>query len=341
MKLQIFSFLAVASATAAFLSADVVKTKDGATLTGKITKVDAGAVTLSTSYAGELTIKQSEVTSLQTDAPKAIRLTSGTRIDGTVTTSDTGSVAIAGSDGNITTDIPKIQQVWPVNARDPLVGAWSYEATLNIQGTSGNKDSLDTGASFTALLVNPKDALKFYAAYDRAVTAGQKSADQFKGGIDYSSQITATTQWFARDEGGYDRVMDERFYNIAAAGYGVDFVKTPVDTFLGRAGVAYRYTAYSSRLNPTISTMAGDLELVHTYNGPRFEISNDLTYVPAFKDFANYYVTQDSFFQVPLKDIVFKFRMGISNNYNSKPSPGFKRLDTLYYLRLVYDFGAR
>jgi putative salt-induced outer membrane protein YdiY/uncharacterized protein YkvS len=341
MKLRLFSLLTVVSATAAFLSADVIKTKDGATLTGKISKINAGSVILETGYAGELTIKQSEVVSIQTDAPKAIRLMTGTRIDGTVTTTDAGTINIVGADGAVTTAIPKIEQVWPVGARDPMVGAWSYEATLNIQGTTGNKDSLDTGASFTAILVNPKDTLKFYTAYDRAVTEGQKSADQFKAGVDYSAQITANTQWFARDEGGFDRVMDEKFYNIAAGGYGFDFIKTPVDTLLGRAGVAYRYTDYTSPLNPTVSSMAGDFEIVHDYKGPRFEVSNDLTYIPAFKEFQNYLITQDSFVQVPLKDIVFKFRMGVSNNYTSKPSPGFKRLDTLYYIRLVYDFGAQ
>jgi len=341
MKLRLSSLLAVALATASFLSADVVKTKDGATLTGKISKVNAGAVILETSYAGELTIKQSEVVSIQTDGPKAIRLMTGTRIDGTVTTTDTGTINIAGTDGTFTTAIPKIEQIWPVGARDPLVGAWAYEATLNIQGTTGNKNSLDTGAGFTATLVNPKDTLKLYTAYDRAVTEGQTSSDQFKAGIDYSNQITPTSQWFLRDEAGFDRVMDQKYYDVAAGGYGWDFVKSPTDTLLGRAGLAYRFTDYDSPVNPTVNTLAGDLEIVHDYKGPLFEISNDLTFIPAFDDFSNYLVSQDSFLQVPLKNVKLKFRMGVSNDYTSKPSPGFKRLDTLYYIRLVYDFGAQ
>lgn len=341
MKLRFQSVLAVALAAASFSAADVIKTKDGTVLIGKVAKISAGTITFETSFAGELSIKQSEVVSLATSDPKAVRLVSGTRIDGTVATDDKGTVSVTGNDGKVVTEVSKINQAWPVNARDPLAGFWAYEATLNIQGAEGNTHALDTGASFSAILTTPKDLLKFYTAYDRAVSNGTISSDQFKAGVDYSNQFTPTSQWFARDEGGFDRVMDERFYNVAAAGYGFDLVRIPTDTLLARVGVAYRYTDYKNALNPTISSMAGDAEIVHTYKGPHFEISNDLTYVPTFNDFNSYFITQDSFVQVPLKDIVLKFRMGVSNDYTSKPSPGFKRLDTLYYLRLVYDFGGQ
>lgn len=341
MKLRLQSVLAVALAAASFSSADVIKTKDGTVLIGKVAKINAGIITFETSFAGELSIKQSEVVSLATSDPKAVRLTTGTRIDGTVATDDNGAVAVTGSDGKVVTDVSKISQAWPVNARDPQAGFWAYEATLNIQGAEGNTHALDTGASFSAILTTPKDLLKFYTAYDRAVSNGTISANQFKAGVDYANQFTPTSQWFVRDEGGFDHVMAESFYDVAAAGYGFDFVKTPVDTLLARAGVGYRYTEYSSPLTPVVSSAVGDLEIVHNYKGPHFEINNDLTYTPTFNDFSNYFITQDSFIQVPLKDVTLKFRAGISNNYNSKPAPGYKRLDTLYYLRLVYDFGGQ
>jgi putative salt-induced outer membrane protein YdiY len=341
MKLRLQSVLAVALAAASFSAADVIKTKDGTVLIGKVAKINAGTITFETSFAGELSIKQSEVVSLATSDPKAVRLVSGTRIDGTVATDDKGTVSVTGNDGKVVTEVSKINQAWPINARDPLAGFWAYEATLNIQGAEGNTHALDTGASFSAILTTPTDLLKFYTAYDRAISNGTISSNQFKAGVDYSNQFTPDSQWFIRDEGGFDHVMDESFYDIAAAGYGFNFVKTPTDTLLGRVGVGYRYTEYGDPMTPVVSSGAGDFEIVHDYKGPHFEISNDLTYTPTFNDFSNYFITQDSFIQVPLKDIVLKFRAGISNNYNSKPTVGFKRLDTLYYLRLVYDFGAK
>src|ERR1043166_8250855 len=80
------------------LAADTVDVKNGARIIGKISKIDAGSVVVSTDYAGVITIKQSEVSGIATDAPVAIRLASGTRFDGRVTAGSGGAIQIAGSD---------------------------------------------------------------------------------------------------------------------------------------------------------------------------------------------------------------------------------------------------
>ena len=89
------------------LAADVIETKNGARLVGKVLKIDAGSVVVDTDYAGKLTIKQSEVTAITTDAPVAVRLASGTRIDGKVS-SAAGSLQVVGADGTITTTVDKV-----------------------------------------------------------------------------------------------------------------------------------------------------------------------------------------------------------------------------------------
>ena len=66
------ALVAVALATAQ-LSADVVETKNGARIVGKVTKIDGGSVFVSTDYAGAITIKQSEVAAINTDTPVAVR----------------------------------------------------------------------------------------------------------------------------------------------------------------------------------------------------------------------------------------------------------------------------
>ena len=110
--------LAAVAFGAANLSADVVETKSGARIIGKVTKIDGGAVTVTTDYAGAITIKQSEVTSITTDAPVAVRLASGTRVDGKVTTSG-GAVQIASAEGSISTTVDKVAASWAAGGKDP------------------------------------------------------------------------------------------------------------------------------------------------------------------------------------------------------------------------------
>jgi putative salt-induced outer membrane protein YdiY len=323
------------------LSADVVETRDGARLVGKITKIDGGVVYISTSYAGDLEVKQSEVTALATDAPVSMRLASGTRMDGVVSSSN-GVLQIAGQDGTITTTVAKVSDSWPAGAKDPAVAAlerhWKYEATVDVDGTSGNKSQLGTSMGFAAKLDTPEDALDFYTAYNRQVTDGSKSADQFKAGVDYSSNFGDASTWFVRDEGGYDRVMDIEFYDTAAAGLGYNIVKTDIDTLTGRIGLAYRYDGYDSPLTASVNSAAADFELAHDLKLKTWELVNRLTVVPTLADFKNVNITQDSYYQVPLTNPSWKLRIGLANTYDSLPPRGITKLDTTYYTRLILDF---
>ena len=129
--------LALAALLAVPLFADVVETKNGARLIGKVLRIADGSVALETDYAGTLAIKQSEVASLTTDSAIAVRLASGTRMDGKVTTAPgapAGSIQVVGSDGTITTTVGKIASSWSAGGKDPEITAlerhWAYEAAV-------------------------------------------------------------------------------------------------------------------------------------------------------------------------------------------------------------------
>ena len=59
--------LLISMILAVFARADVVETASGARLVGKVTKIADGKIYLTTDYAGDLTIVQSEVSAISTD----------------------------------------------------------------------------------------------------------------------------------------------------------------------------------------------------------------------------------------------------------------------------------
>jgi putative salt-induced outer membrane protein YdiY len=337
--------LALSALGAAAVSrADVVETKDGSHFVGKITKIDSGAVYLTTDAAGDLVIKQSSVTAIGTDSLLALRLESGTRMDGKVAMTQNGNLQITGNDGVVTTSIDKVAAGWATNGTDPEIVAlerhWKYEASVDINGTTGNKDQLGTEGSFSAKLITAQDELDFYTDYNRQVASGVKSADQFKAGVDYTSHFDPRVSWYVKDESGFDRIMDVRLYDTAAAGLGYDLIKNKEDLLTVRGGLGYRYDDYYNPLTPTVNSAAADFEVLHDLKLANWELNNDLTIVPAFNDLRNVIATQDSFFQVPLADPAWKLRMGLSNEYNGEPGAGIKKLDTTYYTRLILDWGG-
>jgi hypothetical protein len=339
-KICLSAGLALAALTA--LHADVVETKDGSRLVGKLIKIDAGKVYFTTSYAGDLTLKQSEVVAIETDHPVSVRLDSGTRIAGAIS-SPNGALQVAGPDGTITTSIPKVAATWPVGDMDPAIAAlqrhWKFEAMVDVNGTTGNKSQLATDFGFGSKLVGPQDELDLYTAYNRQVSEGVKTADQFKAGLDYTSTLGDGTSWFLRDVGGFDRIMDIRFFETVAAGIGHDLIKNKIDLLTARAGLAYRYDGYSVATIPAVNSAAADFELNHDLKTANWELVDKLNFVPAFSDFSDYVVNQDSYFQIPLKNPAWKLRFGLANNLNNRPPPGIKKLDTTYYTRLILDWG--
>lgn len=327
------------------LAADVVETKSGARIVGKVSKIDGGSVVVSTDYAGSITIKQSEVTSITTDAPVAVRLASGTRIDGKVSAQPggaSGSLQVAGADGTIATTVDKVAASWNAGGKDPQLAAldrgWAYEANVDVAGKSGNKSQLATSAGLRATLAGIQDKLVFYTAYDRQVSDGAKSADQFKAGSDYQSNFSGKNSWYVRDEGGFDRIKDIQFYNVAAFGLGYDLIKQPKQTLTGRAGLSFRTENYKSPFSNDINSAGLDFGLAHAMQFDNASLVNRLAIVPSFDDFANYRLTHESFLELPLANPSWKLRFGLANDYNSKPGRGVDKLDTGYFTRLVLNW---
>jgi hypothetical protein len=325
-----------------FAQADIVETKSGARLTGTVTKVDAGSITLETVYAGTITIKQSEVARFETEKPLVIRLAGGTTMEGIVSATSDGKITINGQDGTINTTVDNVATTWAPGGVDPAIAQmmrkWKYEISLDVSGKTGNSEELGYGGGARATLADPEDILQFYTQFNYKRVNGVKSDDKFAMGVDYASYLSDQVTWYARDEGGYDNGKDIDFYNVAAVGLGYDFIKNaPKQMLTGRAGLSYRFEDYGNPLNEDVRSAGLDLGLNHVYRFENALLSNSITFVPSFDDFANYRAVHDSSFEVPVAGN-WKFRIGMNNDYTSKPSPGVDKLDTTYYGRFVLNW---
>lgn len=202
-------------------------------------------------------------------------------------------------------------------------------------GKNGNHSQLGTAYGLRATLTRLKEALILSTSYNRQVSDGLKSADQFKAGADYSSNYADKNSWYARDEGGFDHIKNLRLYNLAATGQGYDFIKQIRQTLTGRVGVAYRYEDYQHATIEDVNSICLDLGLNYTRQFDRSLLTTRLTFVPTLENLANISITHETDFDIPLSRSAWKLRLGLSNDYNSKPPPGIERLDTTYFGRLI------
>ena len=126
----------------------------------------------------------------------------------------------------------------------------------------------------------------------------------------------------------------------AATGLKYLFHKTENRSLSLRAGAAFRYEAYEAAALGDLDDPAIDFGIEHSREFSEFlSLQSDVTYVPAFDEFSDYLLTQETALVVPLgKKSPWKLSSGLSNSYVSSPAPGNKGLDLKYYLRLTYSW---
>lgn len=343
--LWIFSFVLVAS-----VFADEVRLEDGTLLKGAIKSVGVDHLELETSFAGTVSLDRTKVTGFSTDEPLFVRLLSGAVMPGKVTSSEQGYVKITGVDGTLDAPLTSVQQGWIQPENDPEILAreqavkdlqrtWKYQVAANVSGKSGNTDEKSMGGDFSATLAGKNDELKFYASYSRQESNGEKTTDERKAGMRYTSYFNDPWGWYVRQELEGDEFENIKLRSVTAGGISRRFVDKDHYKLSANAGTSYRYETYKDG-SPDNDSIGLDFGLQHFYRWEnRFEINNELSYIPSLEDFANYLITQNSWLDFPLGDSkLWKVRVGLRNDYNSRPGGSKKKQDTTYYSSLVAEW---
>jgi len=320
--------------------ADTLTLSDGSVLHGQIERIEGGEIVLSTAYAGEITVKQAQVVDIVTIEPVYVQ-SEETTIFGKVSGSTDG-LRVTTDTSTLNTEVSRVEAVWRAGDQSPeakaLARNWSYDASFGLSGKDGNTDRFAILASLTATLRGPDDKLTFYGRYDRSDDNGVTSSNEIKGGVDYSRLVSKRWGWYARTELESDDA--ENLDLRATAAGGAEFVWKDTENWdlLLRGGLGYRYESF---FDGTVNDLPSlDLVLINTYVFTGVgTLKNIVTYNPAFEDFGNYRFFQESTFEVPIgTGNKWKLRLGISNDYNSRPVGGLKKMDTTYFTQFLLSW---
>lgn len=323
--------------------ADTVTLKDGSVIHGKNLHLAGGALTITTDFAGDLSIKQDQVISFSTDEQVFVKTENNSTVLGKVDQKDSGLV-VASASGSYTTKVEGVKSSWRQGGEDPEITAlrrhWVLELSTDIAGKEGNSTGFAGAVGAVATLKTPTDALKFYASGSHAVANNQVSDDTYKGGVEYNAFFSPKLSWYVSSELMQDNVKDIALRATALGGLGINAVRSAKQDLQFRAGLSYRYETYNTDPldpQPNFSSAGLNLALVHRLDiGTWAVMNNSIGFVPSFKNFNNYIIDHDSNFTLPFGGSkTWGLRFGVTNEYVSKPVNQAKNLDTTYYLRFV------
>jgi putative salt-induced outer membrane protein YdiY len=221
------------------------------------------------------------------------------------------------------------------NYRDP----WSGRFELGLSGDTGNNERMAFRGAAEARREVENERLTIYGSGNYARENGERTENEILGGARLERDIS--DRWFAygRGELEFDEFENLDLRSVVGAGVGYFFIREDDHELRGRAGVGYMHESFDNG----VSTDQGIVDLGYDYRidlNDWLRFTHSLTYLPTFDEpTSDYRLVAETAGEVPLsKDKAWKLRAGMRNEYDAMPTPGVERLDTSYFLNLVYDW---
>ena len=332
------SFLLILS-TIAFSSsviADVLKISDGSRLFGKIIKVEDGTISLKTTYAGTIKVKQSEVLSFETEDPVLANLKGGKILTGAVESK--GDKVRIGEENSLgLVNLSQILSLKPDPGKEPKKD-WIFSAGFDLLGKQGNTEEMSLGANALIARKGPKDELKFTAEFEDREKNSEKTADRIAGGASYEYFFKDSLGWYLRSELESDEITSVNLRSTTGAGASYRLLNRDRQTLVVRSGLGYRFIDYET-MKEDESSLTLDLGLTHNYKfNDMVSIASQLSYVPGIGSSENNRFVHDSTLVFPIGNGErWSLKLGIKNEYETEPAVP-EKLDTTYYSKMSFSW---
>lgn len=344
---------ALALALITVAAADEVHLHDGSIIRGAVQTMSAEGLTIHTDFAGDLTIPTAKVAGLSTDQDLMVALQGGERAAGRLRVQPDGGLTLSGPTfGDASVNMSQLVAVWHPDQPSPLASEeevaalkkrieeiepqWGLKVEFGLNGETGNSERNAFMGRVEATRKTARERMLIYGQGRYAKENGVRSTNEIMGGIDL--EVDLTDRLFAFGKIGLE--MDEfeslDLRTTATAGLGYFFIREPGHELKGRAGIGYQHESFDdgSTDDDVIAEVGYDYlrEIA-----PWLLFTHGTTWYPTLSDLGDYRLVSETAGEIPLGDSEsWKLRVGMRNEYDGLPLEGVDRMDTFYFLNLLY-----
>lgn len=345
-------------------SADSVVLKNGDRLTGTVNQLAGGKLTVTTSYAGAVTIAWDEVSSVKLDKPLIlpieakngkqvnIQKTEITGIDrtpaGFVVATANGPQPLA-ANALTTLRTAAAEQAYEASIRPNLLHGWSGAANVSLAITGGNSEttSIGTGVNLTRPTRTGKTALYFNDVYSHDSVAGITTADSTNAGLRYDHNLNPRLFAFGTLDFNVNALQDLNLRTIAGGGFGWHAIVKPSRQMDVLGGLVWTHESYSSipatattaAVPPETNSFAAlDLGQQFTQKFGKATTFTEQAYIfPDLQDTSQYRFTLNSAFSTKINKFL-SWQTSFSDVYVTNPPSGTKDNDIVLTTGLGFTF---
>lgn len=343
--------LAVLAGTAL---ADRITLKNGDRISGTIVKKDGEKITIRTDSAGTIEIEWAAVAAIEADKKLYVELADGSRVAGTVTTTDSG-LRVTGDAGAriIARDqvaaIRNEEQETDYQAQlveqedDSIFSRWTGSADVGFSLTAGNAKTRSLTFGTKGERVSEDDKISLYAkgiqASNSTTGTSVTTAQAFWFGGRYDRNITDRTFVFGKADFEYDKPQRLNLRAVAGGGFGYRWIESERTKFEVFGGATFNREYFEGVDNRSSAEALVGEDL-------KFRITNStileqkLEVYPSLSRAGTVRARLDASLVTSLNSWL-GWHVSVGDRFNSDPVPGKVQNDLLFSTGLRATFGKK
>lgn len=312
--------------------ADEIILKNGDRLTGKVTGMTNGVLTLETAYSPPIEIQASAIRDIRTDDKVEVKLSSGEVLKGRIVSEKEGQVTVEPSDQRERVAVDR----HTIEAINPPPVKWEGGITLGGNMQTGNTERTGASAAIEGVKRGEKDRFSLRYLFNYGEEEEEVTTRNHFGALKYDYFFLNKMYGYLGVEVLNDKFRDIRLRTTVGPGMGFQIWEDPRKSLGMEAGLVYisesRYDAENE------DSWAARLAASFRYNFSKYLIFTDL--IEAFPDIENtdqYRLRNEAAISAPL-GAKWALRLSHIWDYSSDPPPDTEKTDTAAILGLQYKF---
>lgn len=330
------------------LAQDKVTLSNGDVLTGKITSMADGKVTIKSPLLADVVVPIESVSDIVTNESVTLKTKNGDLWQRRIIGIEGGNLRLEGG----ATSSLALANLGMINPPEDVDPSWTGSLNLSGVSTSGNTDTRSAGLSFDASLRRKSDRISVDGSWtyaqnkDRSSPASSSSgyvtnARRVGGGLKYDYYLSEKSYALLTTRVLGDTVanLDLRF--TAGAGVGYTLVDDGSQLFMFEIGFSYLDESYRVFVSPEPSSVSYiAARAAYRYQAPLSDVTKFVHRAEAFpslEDKADIYCQITTEIQTSLtKSMVANLTHVL--DYDNTPAPGAKRADQRVILSVGWSF---
>jgi putative salt-induced outer membrane protein YdiY len=311
---------------------DEVKLKNGDRLSGKVTGLAGGKLTIVTPEAGPVKVDWLQVVSVKTDEPIKVKLTTGEIVEGKVVPGGDGRLKVEtqGAAAAVEVDLAKVK------AFNEPPAAWHGKLSAAARSTDGNTKEASVMVSGAATRETESDVLLAKVLFRYGTTDSVLTERNAYGIGKYQLKMSPTLYVYVSEELQGDTFKDLSIGTVTSVGAGVVILKEAAIDLSAEIGPAFvtndfRVAPDESHAGIRASTY---LRVALPLN---FEFRDNFTIYTNFEDSQDFQLRNEATLGTALGG-GWDLLGGVITEYDKTPTAGLGRRDDTYFIGLGYTF---